>query len=196
MTLEFPIPTDWQEARRWRALVLKQQGWKQQQIAEALGVSKGAVSQWMTLVREQGAKGLRTRPRSGAPCRLFPDELELLPVLLAEGAEAYGFRGAVWTCARIAKLIEWVFGVGYHRGHIARLLNRLGWTLQRPSERAVQRDEAQITYWRTTVWEELKKRHGWNGARWFLWMKVDFICCPPWSGPMRRGAIPLFCSPF
>ena len=195
MTLEFSIPADWQEARRWRALVLKQQGWQQQRIAEALGVSKGAVSQWITLVREQGAEGLRTRPRSGAPCRLFPDELELWPALVAEGAEAYSFRGAVWTCARIAKLLEWVFGVGYHRGQVARLLKRLGWTPQRPWERAVQRDEAQITHWRTTVWEELKKRRDWNGGRWYLSMKVGFSCCLPWCGPMPREVTPQCCSP-
>jgi transcriptional regulator with XRE-family HTH domain len=39
--------SDWREGRRLRAFELKQQGWTQQQIAEALGVSKGAVSQWM-----------------------------------------------------------------------------------------------------------------------------------------------------
>ena len=36
--------TDWREGRRLRAFELKQQGWPQQRIAEALGVSKGAVS--------------------------------------------------------------------------------------------------------------------------------------------------------
>jgi hypothetical protein len=33
--------TDWREGRRFRAFELKQQGWSQQQIADALGVSKG-----------------------------------------------------------------------------------------------------------------------------------------------------------
>jgi transcriptional regulator with XRE-family HTH domain len=38
--------TDWREGRRLRAFELKQDlGWSQQRIAEALGVSKGAVSQ-------------------------------------------------------------------------------------------------------------------------------------------------------
>jgi DNA-directed RNA polymerase specialized sigma24 family protein len=35
--------TDWREGRRLRAFELKQLGWSQQRIAEALGVSKGAV---------------------------------------------------------------------------------------------------------------------------------------------------------
>lgn len=65
-----PSFTDWKEARRWRALVLKQHGWRQQRIAEVLGVSKGAVSPWVTLICERGEEGLRARSRFGAPARL------------------------------------------------------------------------------------------------------------------------------
>ena len=180
------LSTDWKEARRLRALELKHHGWRQQRIAEALGVSKGAVSQWMTRAREHGEGGLRARSHSGAPPRLTVEELSLLPKLLAAGAEAYGFRGEVWTCARIAKLLEWVFGVVYHRAHVSRLLRQVGWAPQKPLERPAQRNEAQIVYWRTTVWEELKKRLGGNTAPWSLWMKAAFICCLPWYGPMPR----------
>ncbi len=196
MALGLSISTDWKEARRWQALVLKRHGWKQQHIAEALGVSKGAVSQWMTIVREQGEEGLRARPRSGAPARLSVGDLSLLPDLLAAGAEAYGFRGEVWTCARIAKLIEWVFGVAYHKAHVSRLLKQVGWTPQKPLERAAQRDEARIAYWRTTVWEDLKKRLGGSGGPWSLWTKVASICCPPWCGPMLRAEKLQCCIPF
>src|SRR5215203_3702760 len=54
--------TDWREGRRLRAFELKQQGWSQQQIAQALGVSKGAVSQWMKRGREGGVQALKRRP--------------------------------------------------------------------------------------------------------------------------------------
>src|SRR5215210_7475299 len=50
--------TDWREGRRLRAFELKQQGWSQQRISEALGVSKGAVP-----VDEAGSR----RRRSGGP---------------------------------------------------------------------------------------------------------------------------------
>ena len=33
-------PADWKEARRFRAWELVQQGWKQQDVAAALGVTK------------------------------------------------------------------------------------------------------------------------------------------------------------
>jgi transposase len=46
--------TDWREGRRLRAFELKQEGWSQQEIAVALGVSMGAVSLWMKRAREGG----------------------------------------------------------------------------------------------------------------------------------------------
>ncbi|MBI5760422.1 MAG: helix-turn-helix domain-containing protein, partial [Planctomycetales bacterium] len=45
---------DWREVRRRRAWELKQQGWKQRDIAEALGVTEGAVSQWLSTARAEG----------------------------------------------------------------------------------------------------------------------------------------------
>lgn len=38
-------PRSWQEGRRLRAWELHQQGWTQQHIAQALGVTQGAISQ-------------------------------------------------------------------------------------------------------------------------------------------------------
>ena len=52
-------PRDWREARRLRAWELKQQGWQQQTIAPALGVSPGAVSQWLTRAAAGGVEALR-----------------------------------------------------------------------------------------------------------------------------------------
>jgi hypothetical protein len=64
----------------------------------------------------------------------------------------------VWTCARIALVIEEEFGVRYHQDHVGRLLKELGWTPQMPSRRATQRDEEAIQRWRTGVWPDLRKR--------------------------------------
>lgn len=69
------IPANWKEARRLQAWRLKQQGWPQRQIAAALGISEGAVSQWMKRGREGGPEALRYRPPPGAPRRLTTDQL-------------------------------------------------------------------------------------------------------------------------
>jgi predicted transcriptional regulator len=49
--------TDWREGRRLRAFELNQEGCSQQRIAQALDVSKGAVSQWMKRARDVDGGG-------------------------------------------------------------------------------------------------------------------------------------------
>jgi transposase len=150
-------PKNWKEARRLQAWHLMQQGWPQRQIAEALGVSAGAVSQWMARARDGSPEALWYRPHPGAPRRLTADQLARVPALLHHGAEAYGFRGHVWTCGRIAAVIRLEFGISYHPVHVGRLLQVLGWSPQKPARRARQRDEAAIARWREDMWPAIKR---------------------------------------
>jgi transposase len=152
-----PTPPNWKEARRRQAWRLKQQGWLQRQIAEALGVSEGAVSQWMKRAREEGPDALRRRPPPGAPRRLSAEQLARLPELLRRGPAAYGFRGELWTRARIAAVIRLVFGISYHPRHVGRLCHAVRWSPQKPARRARQRDEAAIARWRDETWPTIKK---------------------------------------
>lgn len=147
----------WREGRRFRAWELKKKGWKQKDIAEALGVTPGAVSQWMKKVREGGEEALRSHPAPGRRPKLSAEDKAKLPELLARGAESFGFRGDVWTQPRVAEVIRQVFGVSYHPSHVGRILKKLGWSRQKPVQRATQRDEAAIERWRTETWTELKK---------------------------------------
>jgi transposase len=158
-------PTDWREACRLRAWELKQKGWKQKAIAEALGVSQAAVSEWMRRAREGGPEALRNQPKSGAPRRLSDAQLGRLPELLKQGAEHFGFRGEVWTRGRVASVIKREFGVTYSQVHVGRLLKRIGWSSQKPVERASQRDEEAIERWRTETWPQLQKKRSRKGGR-------------------------------
>jgi transposase len=108
--------------------------------------------------RDGGIEALLDHPAPGRPAELTPTQRALIPEFLWHGPEAYGFRGQVWTCARIARVIEEEFGVHYHKDHVARLLKELRWTPQVPIKRAIQRDEGAIQRWRDEVWPELLRR--------------------------------------
>jgi transposase len=151
--------SDWREGRRLRAFELKEQGWKQKEIAEALGVTEGAVSQWMKRATEEGVEALKHKPPPGATPRLDDSQRVRLKELMNFDVEAYGFRGKVWTCARVAELIRKEFGVSYHPAHVSRLVRALGLSLQKPARRANQRDEEAIEHWKNERWPELKKGH-------------------------------------
>jgi transposase len=155
---------DSKEDRRCRAWALSQKGWTQNAIAEALGVSKGAVSQWLTAARGQGSDALAARKHPGPTPRLSPEQGTQLRELLSQPATAHGFVGAVWTTRRIATLIARHFGVHYHHDHIGRLLHRLGLSVQKPRQPARQRNAEAVATWRSERWPALKKKPGANGA--------------------------------
>ena len=151
-------PRDWREGRRLRALELHEQGWQGKAIAAALGVTAGAVSQWLKRAREGGRDALRSHPPPGPIPKLTEAQRAALPAVLAKGAEAYGFVGDVWTTKRIAVVIKRTCGVSYHPAHISRLMRQLGWTVQKPIQRASQRDEAAVRAWREETWPALSAK--------------------------------------
>lgn len=151
-------PENWREARRLQAWELSQKGWKQKSIAEALGVTEGAVSQWLKKARSEGIEALYHRKGGGPKPRLNADQIANLPQLLGQGAEAYGFRGDVWTRARVQSVIKQEFSVTFSLSHVGRLLQQIGWTRQKPIARASQRNEQAIERWRTEKWLELEKK--------------------------------------
>jgi transposase len=142
-----------------QAMELKQLGWKQRAIAVALGVTEGAVSQWLAAARRGGSDAIRSHmDRCGMTPELTDEQVALIPDFLWHGPEAYGFPGEVWGCARVAGVIGQEFGVWYSISQVSRLLKRLRWTPQVPIVRAIQRDEEAIEHWRAAVWPELLKR--------------------------------------
>ena len=63
-----------------------------------------------------------------------------------------GYQTPLWTCPRVAHLIEQGFGVEYHAGHVWKILVGLGWSPQRPVGRARERNEVAIRTWKRKTW--------------------------------------------
>jgi len=154
----------WQEKRRERAYELAQKGWRQKEIAEALGVSKGAVSKWLSKASARGLEALKSRPAPGGQSKLNTAQMASLPEILQRGAEAYGYRGARWTRGRIRQVIEEVYGVSYHVDHMSYLMDKIGWTQQKPREVAAQQDPAAVETWNTN-WPAVEKKPNKQGKR-------------------------------
>lgn len=146
------------EWRRLRALAMIRLGWRKVDIAHALGVTRGAVSHWMAEVHRGGKGALRSHPSPGRPPKLSVEQHRLIPDILWHGAEAYGFRGEVWTTERVSEVLALEFGVTYSKSHISRLLKAIGWTPQMPITRALQRNEREIRLWQKNVWPEIMLR--------------------------------------
>ncbi len=146
------------ERRRFRALTLLQHGKSPVEVARQLGVDRRSVRRWKSANQQHGRGALTARPASGRPARLQPGQKQTLRRALLRGAQAAGFENDLWSCRRVAQLIQQRFGIRYERTHVCRLLHNLGFTPQKPQRRAVERDEAAIRNWVQKVWPALKKK--------------------------------------
>jgi transposase len=142
-----------------RALELHRQGWMQRDIAAALGATESAVSPWLDSARHGGREALASHTdRRGVAPELTPEQRRLIPDSLWHDAEAYGFRGDVWTWGRVVGVLREEFDGTYSKGQVSRLLKRLGWTPQVPITRAIQRDEEAIARRRVESWPGLREK--------------------------------------
>jgi transposase len=149
------------EERRMQAADLFRRGVIPAEIARRLDVSHQVVSEWRKVWREGGRRALRGVGRAGRRRKLNQDQLVKLEKALTRGAAAHGYATDLWTLPRVAEVIERLTGVSYHPGHVWYILrDRLGWTRQRPTRRAVERDDAAIEQWLEQRWPQVKKELG------------------------------------
>lgn len=146
------------EKRRLKAARLFDRGFHQGEVARRLGVHRQSVSRWHQAWRRQGTKALCKAARAGRKPRLQPVQLEELREGLKEGPEALGYGTSLWTTWRVADLIARQTGQKFHPGHVWRILRSLGWSCQRPTGRATQRDEPAIQLGKRVRWPDIKKK--------------------------------------
>lgn len=132
-------------------------GLKQAEVARRLGVSRVSVMRWHRAWKEKGTAGLASAPRLGRRSKITDAQKTELAAALLKGPQAHGWSTEIWTLPRIAEVAYRLTGVRYHEGHIWKLLRAMGWSLQRPTTKARERDEAKIERWKRRTWLRVKK---------------------------------------
>lgn len=146
------------EKRRQRAGKLLERGVWPAEVARRVGVHRQSVSRWALMLKRNGPGALKRADRAGRIPRLDREAIQRLEAGLRAGAESIGYDTPLWTAKRVACLIEKQAGVRYHPDHVYRILQRLGWSCQRPVGRALERDEWKIRRWKRKTWPDIKKK--------------------------------------
>jgi transposase len=145
------------EDRRRRAAEMFRRGETQAEVARELRVSRQSVSRWHEEWQAGGVRALKRAPRAGRPSKLSAAQLKKIERSLLKGPAANGFPNSLWTLKRVGEVIERVTGVSYHQGHVWKILQSLGWSLQRPAKRPRERDDEALDRWRWERWPQVKK---------------------------------------
>src|ERR1700724_4098694 len=152
------------ERRRMAAAEVLKQGMSQRGVARRLGVHRQSVIRWAPQLAQSGRAGLKQAGRVGRKPKLSANQLRKIEQTLKRGPEALGYASGLWTTGRVRELIEDQCGGHYHEAHVWRILRQLGWSCQRPTGRALERDEEAIRYWKRVRWPQFKKKRSASGA--------------------------------
>ncbi len=150
--------------RRHLAVQRVLEGYPAAEVAEFLGVNPGSVRRWVEIARTEGLRGLRARPTPGRPPKLTRCQEKVVRRWLSDSPMAFGFLTELWTCPRLARLIEEEWGVRLNPRYLSRWLRGRGFTPQRPRRMPRERNEAVIAGWLARDWPRIKKTPA-GGAR-------------------------------
>jgi transposase len=140
--------------KRKLALKLLDEGRPASEVADLVGVTIRSVFRWREQ-RENPPKKSERPP--GRPAKLTSEQVQKLEQELLRGAYAHGYAEDYWTLERIGHVIWELFGIRYVPSGVWHVMDRMGWSSQKPQRLAIQRDEEAIVSWKRRVWPRIKK---------------------------------------
>ena len=152
------------EKRRLKAAGMFAKDMSQAQVAERVGVSRQSVNAWHKVWLEGGAEALRSQGSPGPKRSLTDVQLKAVAKALLAGASKQGHATELWTLPRVRALIGKMTGRRFHASHVSRILHSLGFSCQRPTRRAIERDDKAVREWKRTGWPAIKKKPAGSGA--------------------------------
>ena len=118
---------DAKAARRMLAIALVLEGKDRKIAAEACGMDRQTLRDWVHRYNAEGLAGLENRKAPGRPCRLNAEQKTGLAALVEKGPDAEKDGVVRWRCADLKRRIEEMFGVKLHERTVGKQLKALGY---------------------------------------------------------------------
>lgn len=127
-------------------------------LSGELDVTRGSINRWLQWFEAEGTEGLLPRKAPGSAPRLNDERRAELAALIDAGPQASGFTSGMWTGPMVGDLIRKRFGVSFHNHSVPRLLNEMGFSVQRPRKRLARADAEKQALWLKERLPALKKK--------------------------------------
>ena len=134
---------------------LKQDGKKQQQIAQLIGCSQAAVSKWISKYRS--GRTLETLPRSGRPTKLNGARLKKLRSKLLLEVKKVNKKYCSLSTKQFAGIIKKEVGREYSMRHVERIMHKIGFSLIKPRPKHIKQDPRKEKEFREQFKKNFKK---------------------------------------
>lgn len=146
---------DTQALRRINGLLGLGEGYLVRDVAKILGVCCETIRQWVREFLARGLDAIKPQLKSGRPPKLTKSQRKELYDAIASGPQACGFPGACWRTPMIQSLIKERFKVHFNVHYLSDYLKNLGFSFQRATFIATQRDAEARNNWLSQTWPSI-----------------------------------------
>lgn len=146
-------------------------------VIASYGFHRSVIYRWMKASsgRGKGLKALAARKGTGRPRKLTAaQERQVFRWINGKNPMQYGFDFGLWTRQIVRELVAMKFDVGLSLASVGSLLARLGLTVQKPLQRAYQRDPEAIERWQRETYPAIAARAKREGAEIHFWDELGF----------------------
>ena len=150
------IPRDALEHYRFKALDLREKKWKINNIAEAFGVRREAVSRWISKAKKYGKESLRKRKAKGKEPKLGKEDKKQIISWLRKSAMEFGFETPLWDCKRIQKMVKKELSKEIAISNLWKTLRKWNLTPQKPEKVALEKNQRKVTEWLNAEWPKIQ----------------------------------------
>jgi transposase len=155
--------------RKKAVYAVKKEGIKKTKAAQIFGFSRPSMTKYLREYDLYGEASFSYMKRGvKAFTRSFLSEEEhgeLVTILLSKTPDELGLEWSLWNSKAIRSFIEKKFGVLYSERGTRDLLKRLGFSSQKPSKQAYERNPEKIKTWLEETYPRIKVRAMQEGAR-------------------------------
>ena len=159
------------EEIRKKAVTKVQSGQSPSQVARDLGLYTCRIFEWLSLYRSGGQEALKVRKGNGGGRKrtLSAKQIKFIyNAIASKDPEQFKFKFALWTRRQVQELIKRKYGIELSLPSIGRLLKELGFSWQKPLEKAYEQNPEEVGKWIKYKFPYIKRRARKEGAEIFF----------------------------
>ena len=126
-------------------------------VIKTFGLHRSNIYNWLNKFDKGGFNALRSTKAKGPAPKLSANQKARLAKYLLKNPIQLRFEYALWTVAMIKELIATKFDVLYSSVQIGRQLKQMGFSKQKPLERAYQQDPVEVEKWLKKKYPAIKR---------------------------------------
>lgn len=126
-------------------------------VIKTFGLHRGNIYKWLKKYKRGGFAALHSTKAKGPTPQLKDWQKNKLAAYLLKNPTQLKFEYALWTVQMVVELIVLKFGVLYSSVQVGRILKEIGFSRQKPLERAYQQDPEKVKEWLQKSYPAIKK---------------------------------------